>query len=312
MRDQDVEEARADVSFRSGGRRCDGWLYRPAGRGPYPCVVMAHGFGGIRSAGLGAFATRFRAAGIAVLVFDYRHFGTSEGRPRGLIDIGRQREDYRAAVSFVRGLADVDAERVAVWGTSFSSGHALTLAAEDAGLAAAVLTNPYVDGRPAVRKSMAAASARVSFALFGRWLSDELRGACGLRPRRVDLVGEPGSVAAFTTSDAVAGYESILPTDRRGWEPAVPARILLRTALDRPAARAAEVSCPLQVCVCDDDLIAPVGAAVRVAHETPNGELRRYRLGHFDVFTGAGFDRVIADQVAFLRRHLVGSELVSQ
>lgn len=47
-------------------------------------------------------------------VFDYRHLGTSTGEPRGLIDIGRQRADYRAAVSYARGLTGVDGQRIAL------------------------------------------------------------------------------------------------------------------------------------------------------------------------------------------------------
>ena len=83
---------REDVGFRSHGARCAAWLYRPAGDGPHPCVILAHGFGGTREARLWAYAERFRDAGIAALVFDYRHFGDSEGEPRQLIDIRRQLE----------------------------------------------------------------------------------------------------------------------------------------------------------------------------------------------------------------------------
>jgi uncharacterized protein len=44
---------------------------------------------------------------------------------------------------------------------------------------------------------------------------------------------------------------------------------------------------------------------VRVTERAPHGELLRYRLQHFEVFTGDGFDRVVADQSAFLRRTLL-------
>jgi alpha-beta hydrolase superfamily lysophospholipase len=66
-------------------------------------VILAHGFGGTREARLWAFAERFRAAGIAALVFDYRHFGDSEGEPRQLLSISRQLDDWRAAIAFARG-----------------------------------------------------------------------------------------------------------------------------------------------------------------------------------------------------------------
>ena len=69
---------RVDVVFKSGGLNCAAWLYRPEGDGPSPCVILAHGFGGIREMRLDAYASCFAQAGLAALAFDYRHFGTSE------------------------------------------------------------------------------------------------------------------------------------------------------------------------------------------------------------------------------------------
>ena len=93
-------------------------------------MVLAHGFGGVKEARLDAYAERFAAAGYAALVFDYRHFGDSGGEPRLLIDIGRQQADWRAAIAFARALEGVDGERIALWGTSFSGGHVIELAAD--------------------------------------------------------------------------------------------------------------------------------------------------------------------------------------
>jgi fermentation-respiration switch protein FrsA (DUF1100 family) len=45
---------------------------------------MAHGAAGTRDLGLHAYAQRFAAAGLAVLLFDYQHFGESGGQPRQL------------------------------------------------------------------------------------------------------------------------------------------------------------------------------------------------------------------------------------
>src|SRR6476620_4701956 len=91
-----------EVTFVSAGVRCGAWhliaatdtLTSNAGR---PCVVMAHGFGGTRDTGLLGYADGFAAAGLDVLLFDYRGFGTSEGTPRQRVSYRRQRTDYRAA-----------------------------------------------------------------------------------------------------------------------------------------------------------------------------------------------------------------------
>ena len=99
-----------DITFRSDGVTCSAWHFRGlgdglAGPGGRPVVVMAHGFGGTKDAGLQPFAERISAAGIDVLAFDYRGFGASEGEPRQSISIKRQMQDYHAAVDAAKSLA---------------------------------------------------------------------------------------------------------------------------------------------------------------------------------------------------------------
>ncbi|MEA2349594.1 MAG: hypothetical protein QOG86_535, partial [Thermoleophilaceae bacterium] len=137
---------RENVTFASDGELCAAWLYRPDGGGPAPCVVLAHGWSGIREQRLDAYAERFADAGMAALVFDYRHFGASGGEPRQLLDVPRQLEDWRAAVAFARGLDGVDPERIALFGTSFSGGHVVSVAAGDDRIAAVVAQVPFADG----------------------------------------------------------------------------------------------------------------------------------------------------------------------
>src|SRR6202035_292077 len=129
---------RLDVTFKSGGTDCAAWLYRPDGEGPFPLVVMAHGFSATRELRLDAYAERFCAAGLGALVFDYRHFGASAGEPRQLLSIPRQLADYHAAIDHARAVEWVDPDRVAVFGTSFSGGHVIAVAAADHRLAAVV------------------------------------------------------------------------------------------------------------------------------------------------------------------------------
>jgi len=105
--------SREDVTFTSGGTRCAAWLYRPdAAAGDVPCVVMAHGFTGTRSDRLPAYAERFAAAGLAALVFDYRHFGDSEGEPRQHEDSAGKLADLRDAVGYLGTRPEVDADRI--------------------------------------------------------------------------------------------------------------------------------------------------------------------------------------------------------
>lgn len=57
--------------------------------------------------GLEPYARAFAEAGIAVVMFDYRTFGGSEGQPRGLISPFKHVEDYKSVLAFVaKGQAD--------------------------------------------------------------------------------------------------------------------------------------------------------------------------------------------------------------
>ena len=138
--------SRADVEFKSAGTTCRAWHYRPetAAADPTPCIVMAHGLGGTRDAGLEPYAERFAGAGFQVLLFDYRHFGASDGQPRQLLQVSRQLTDWRAAIDCARTLAGVDGDRIALWGSSFSGGHVATLAARESGIAAFAGSGPSI------------------------------------------------------------------------------------------------------------------------------------------------------------------------
>ena len=67
-----------------------------------PIVVLAHGIAGQKDMGLHPFAEVFAQRGLAVLVFDYRNFGGSEGEPRNWVSPKRHLEDWDAALDYVR------------------------------------------------------------------------------------------------------------------------------------------------------------------------------------------------------------------
>ena len=67
-----------------------------------PVVVMAHGIAGQKDMGLQPFAEAFARAGLAVLLFDYRCFGGSDGEPRNWVSPARHLQDWTAALEYVR------------------------------------------------------------------------------------------------------------------------------------------------------------------------------------------------------------------
>ncbi len=297
---------RRELFFPSGADRCHAWLYLPEGATeatPAPVLVMGHGLGAIKEMRLAAFAERFQAEGYACLVFDYRHFGESGGEPRELLSIPRQREDWRSAVAFARTLPEVNPRSVVAWGTSFGGGHAIVTAADDPSIAASIAQCPFTDGLASLTKIPPKAAARLTRAA----VRDLLAAATRREPVRVPVAARPGDVGLMSAEDVTEGVLGLLEASgltEAEYRSLVPARIGLAVPLARPGRRAKDLTKPALFCVCDRDTVAPAAATLRHAAKTPNGEVRRYDAGHFDIYIGDYFDRVITDQIAFLRQHV--------
>lgn len=297
---------RQELFFPSGEEQCHAWLYLPEGASaetPAPVLVMGHGLGAIKEMRLAAFAERFQAGGYACLVFDYRHFGESGGTPRELLSIPRQREDWRSAVAFARTLPEVDPGSVVAWGTSFGGGHAIVTAADDPSIAASIAQCPFTDGFAALSKI----PPRVAVRLTGAAVRDLFAAATGREPVRVPVAARPGEVGLMSAADVSEGVLDLLEASglsEAEYRSQVPARIGLAVPLARPGMRAKDLTKPALFCVCDHDTVAPAPATLRHAARAPRGEIRRYDAGHFDIYIGEEFDRVISDQIAFLLNHV--------
>jgi fermentation-respiration switch protein FrsA (DUF1100 family) len=295
------------VSFDSGGVRCAGVHLSGqddsfAGEdGRRPCVVLGNCLGGTVDSGLLPFSERFAAAGLDALAFDYRHFGLSDGEPRQLLSAARQLEDYAAAIAFARSLEGVDPDRIVVWGSSYSGGHVVPVAVRDGRICAVISQIPNMDG-------MAALLNLARYAGIGHLARCVLAGirdvAASLRGRApviVPLVGAPGTIGAMTSPDAEPGYRAIAGPS---WRNEMAARIFLRAGAYRPGLQAGRLPCPILVQIADHDAVAPVKAAQDAAwRATGRAEVRTYPIGHFDIYVGEPFERAIADQLHFLRRH---------
>ena len=290
---------REDVQFASGDDRISAWLYRPTSSDPAPLLVMAHGLSAVRTMRLDAYAERFSGAGYACLVFDYRNFGDSGGRPRQLLDIKMQLADWAAAVAYARTLEGIDHNRIGLWGTSFGGGHVIATAARVPGIKAAVVQCPFTDGVASARTLNPVIFARIGV-LAAR---DLIAARFGRSPVMVAAAGKPGEVALMNAPDAYPGYMRLVPEGRTAPNE-VAARLALKVITYRPGRSAAKVSCPILFCVCEADSVAPAVPTLRYAAKAPRGEVRMYPEGHFAIYVDEAFERVVEDQLAFLDRHL--------
>lgn len=293
---------RLDISFASGERNqlCRGWLYLPEKKGPrFAAVVMAHGFGAVKELRLDAYAEKFAAAGFAVLVFDYRHFGQSDGEPRQLIDISQQLEDWRAAINFVRHHSSIDAGRIALWGTSFAGGHVVEVAAQDPQIRCVISQVPHLDGFASASAAGGAQAARLAMEAA----RDAASGLIGLEPHYVKIAGAPGELAAMSSENVATIWPRMVP-EGFSFDNRVAARIFLNLPLYSPERKAEQLTMPWLVQIATRDQTTPVEPAERAAKKAPLATLTRYEADHFDVYLPPLFDTVVKEQLEFLQRHL--------
>jgi len=288
-------------TFYSQQTRCVGDLYLPKAAKPPPVVIMAHGFGAERTFGLADYAEKFVENGLAVYTFDYRCFGDSDGSPRNLVDPKRHLQDWQAAIRHVRSLEEINPDRIALWGSSFSGGHVIVTAAGDPKISAIIAQVPFVN---AISTSLKLGPKHLIRAL-PHGIRDLSRILTFRAPHYIKVIGKPEEFAVMNTPESYAGYLALIPEDSE-WQNGCPARIFLKFAAYRPIAYAKRVKCPALVMIGTYDSLIDAADVKKTANKMPNSRLVEYPLGHFDLYKGDAFVDAVEKQTDFLLTHLRG------
>lgn len=145
------------LPFFSDGHRLDADLHLPEQGGaggtgaPYPVVVAASGYQGLKVIHPERFARALTPRGYAVLAFDYRGFGLSEGQ-RGRLVPQEWVLDVRAAVDRVSCHPQLDPRRISLLGWGLGGGVIVAEAADDPRVRSLVCCNGIADGYRSTRK----------------------------------------------------------------------------------------------------------------------------------------------------------------
>lgn len=286
-----VWTAAEDVTIPSGDASCAAWFLVPDGPGPHPCVVMGHGFSLTRYDGMAPYAEAFRAAGCAVLAFDYRYFGDSAGEPRQNFRTSAQLTDWRNAIAFARADQRIDGSRIVLWGYSFGGGFAVALAAEGQTAAAVIALCPFVDG---LRRALATPP------MVSAWLIPKAIADVAGRRRLVPVTARYGDKAAMALAGEADGFGRAVPSGSP-WRNEITPGIFLTVAAFRPVTKARRLSMPMWVGRGESDITTSGKSIARLATRSSKGELHDYPSDHFDVLLAPLADQVAADMVGFLR-----------
>ncbi len=286
--------------FMSHGIRCDGDLLLPEGNKRPPVIIMAHGLAAQKNFGLGPYAEQFVKKGMAVFLFDYRTFGKSDGEPRQIVDPFRHLEDWRAAISHVRSLPDVDGGRIALWGSSFSGGHVLALASSEKNITAVISQIPFISGSSSIR--MKRIPDILKSTAYGTY--DLLRGFLRLSPHYSPVIARPGQFAAMNSEESYDGFMSIVGDDHI-WENKMASRGFIKMAFYNPVAGAKKIKAPIMIIAGKDDSLIPWTAVKKISERISNCELVVLDCNHFAPYTGEFFKKYIGRHVEFMAGHLL-------
>lgn len=295
---------RRDVTFKSQGLNCAGWYYVPTqttSETKLPAIVMAHGWSLVKEAYLDKYAEKFAEAGFAVLVFDYRYTGGSEGTPRGQLFYFDQQQDYRNAITWVSLQPEVDAERIGIWGTSNSGGHVLHLGVFDKRVKAVVSQVPGTDvpDRYSTMNSDSLAR-RIKWQATQR-VEQYKTGVIKYFP----VIAPIGTPSVFPTKDAYDFFTEVSKI-APNWENKVTVETL-EIYREYAPTKYIQMLSPtplLMIVASNDDLVSTKAQLDAFERAREPKKLVIVEGGHFDVYCGSGFDTAVNEALEWFKTSL--------
>jgi dienelactone hydrolase len=286
--------ARTDVEWTVEGTTLRGWLYLPDGvAGEVPAVVLQHGFSAVKEMHLDDYAEVFSEAGLACLAYDHPGFGASDpvpGTPRLEIDPWQQVRFIQHAITYAQSRPEVDAGRIGLWGSSYGAANAYVVAAMDRRVKAIVGQVPAISGSKHFGNLVRIDQWAPTQELF---TADRLARLAGEDPVMVPVVtDDPTGVAALPTPDSFEWFTATAEKRAPAWENQVTLRTLEMFRGYEPGLFIPLISpTPLLMVVAPMDRLAD-GTLAAAAYGTAVEPKRILLLGggHFDAYTGPGFE----------------------
>lgn len=292
-----------EAVYYSDGIACYAKLFFPKGfssADKTPGVVLGQGWAGTHFS-IEKYGARFAERGLVAMVIDYRGWGMSDGFPSltrpgvggdyhrdekrvtttaAEVTIKRTRllplkqvEDYRNAISYLQGEAGVDPERIGIWGSSYSGGHTIMVAALDARVKAIAMQVPGISG-----KSVPAGP----YALSGKLLEDAIQRARTGQGAEFETGFSARRMVDIETQQAVAEYRPMNYVQYLGNRP------VLFIVAER------------------DELIRNQDAG-RAAYEMlpgPKSYIEVPGITHFEMYIGDAFERSSNAAADWFRKYL--------
>src|SRR5882757_9327904 len=267
-----------DVMFKSGETFAAAWLFLPdqARSGSrVPAVAMAHGF------------------------------GASGGEPRQRVLPRDQIEDYRNALTWLSLQPEIDADRLGVWGTSFSGAHVIQVAAHDPRVKAVVSQVGPMDPDQITR---GLAGPKQFAGLQQMTIQERIRHATEGGERYVPSAGKPGEGFALQMDqDSYDFGTRAKATIAPAWRNEV-AMSSLDAILEHAPGRFIDLIAPrplLMILARNDAIVPPDSIRSAFARAGEPKHLLEIAGSHYAVYHGAGADAAARAATQWFTEHLV-------
>ncbi len=267
---------------------------------PVPGIVMSHGFSATRKMGLPAFAQAFAAAGFAVALYDHRCLGQSGGEPRFNINPWLQTLDMRSVLDWVAERAEIDANRLALWGSSFSGGESIVLGSVDQRVKAVIANAPF-----AGTGGLDASTTDAKFAEIVEVINGATPPPSGTRIGPMAVVRPEGSQEPAFLDQPESADWFLSRGPGTGWENTFTVEFSAEPSFDPMVCVSKIAPRALLMNVATEDRVAPTATALEAfEHAGEPKQLAMFEGHHFSDYDGEIRDHSIATMLAFLREHL--------
>ncbi len=308
---------RTTVNFPAkDGTNIEGWLYMPNEEN-CPIVILAPGLASTKECFIETNAWAFVSKGIASLSIDFRTLGGSAGTPRHWVSPQRQAEDYLSTIDFVKNVLTktyrIDPYKIAVWGSSFSGGVAVKLAAENPEIIKAVIAQvPYLKNSKNLEPK---GFTMVRFVFLT--MLDLLRAGISKRlpPIYITVFGKPNEFVFSKSEENISKYhkmsdeikspfwkEGLRPL-RGGWENKMLARMFAEMGEYEPIKSVDKINQPIYlISATKDKEVLPEfieEAYNRIPHK--NKLITQLDCWHYDIYLGEVAMKNAENQASFLQ-----------
>ncbi|RDA88314.1 hypothetical protein CP532_6572 [Ophiocordyceps camponoti-leonardi (nom. inval.)] len=265
-----------------------------------PAIIMTPGFNCVKEMFVTDVARYFQKANITALVYDPRSLGISDGLPRNEIDPARQASDYSDAVTYVRGLPNVDHTQVGVWGISYSACVSLSAAALDPRV------RFCINACPVPKTDFDSFKLRKALVKLQLDRESQLAGNPPLRVPVLNAKGE--NVVGFGDGVEVEeGVEYMVNAKMRG-APSYDKNTTLQSYYKMMMWHSQAIisllqRTPVMTIVPELDRVSPPERQIEMHKSFPGPKLLHIALGrgHLNVLSGEGFPTLAEKQVKFIK-----------